>query len=80
LVQGYALGTAAAYTKFVRLGDPLALALMAGDLIRYNLRLLRRAVRREPPFHVSALVYRLLGIVQSYRYTVDHSTLLYLDC
>ena len=78
LVQGYALGTAAAYTKFVRLGDPLALVLLTGDLCRYSGRLLRRIVRGERPVHLSALLYRLRGIVQSYRYTVDQTTLLYV--
>jgi glycosyltransferase involved in cell wall biosynthesis len=78
LVQGYALGTAAAYTKFVRLGDPLALALLAADLSRYSLRMMRQLLRRQRPVHLTALRYRLLGIVQSFRYAVDHKTLLYV--
>jgi glycosyltransferase involved in cell wall biosynthesis len=78
LVQGYAVGTAATYVKFVRIGDPVALALLLADLTRYSLRLLRQIVRCEPPLHLSALLYRLLGVAQSYHYAVDRATLSYM--
>lgn len=78
LVQGYALGTAAAYTKFARLGDALAVALLLADLGRYARRLGGQVVHRRRPLHLSALLYRLRGIMCSYRYAVDRRTWLYV--
>lgn len=78
LVQGYALGTAAAYMKFVRLGDPIALGLMMRDTGRYGLRVLNQVMHGRRPIHLSALLYRLRGITCSYRYGVDRSHLVYM--
>ena len=77
LAQGYAIGTAAAYTKFVRLGDPVAAALLMLEIGRYSGRAIDRIVHCRRPTNVNAVLYRLVGCRRSFDYHVDRSTLTY---
>lgn len=79
LVEGYAIGTAAAYTKFVRLGDPLALIMLLRDLGDFVMRAFYQTLVLRRPQHLTALLYRLIGIAKSYRYAVDRTTWTYVS-
>jgi glycosyltransferase involved in cell wall biosynthesis len=78
LIRGYGVGTGAAFSKHVRLGDAEAARVYLGFLGTTTSRVCRNLLSRGRPIGAGFLLALLYGLVASFKYRIDREQRQYI--